>query len=131
MANNNFSGLTDQELISKIKENPDFLGLVYKNCKKNAVRYMYKMSNGAIGDYELEDIIHDAILVLYENIVNSEFVLTCKSSLVKTLGQKIRQIFRRHPLWNASSFWKSESTTRQHSEPYINTRDVKTSRKID
>lgn len=71
------SGLSDQELIWKIKENSDFLGLVYKNCKKNAVRYMYKMSNGTMGDYELEDILHDAILVLYEKIVNSEFVLTC------------------------------------------------------
>lgn len=95
MANNNFSGLTDQELINKIKENPDFLGLVYKNCKKNAVRFMYKMSNGSIGDYELEDIIHDAILVLYEKIINKDFVLTC--TLQTYLNSVCRyQLLNRH-----------------------------------
>ena len=78
MSNNNFfAGLNDQELIVKIKENPDFLGLVYKNCKKNAIRFMHSMSNGSIKDYELEDIIHDAIIVLYEKIITNDFVLTC------------------------------------------------------
>jgi len=78
MANNNFfAGINDQELIVKIKENPDFLGLVYKNCKKNAIRFMLSMSNGSIKDYELEDIIHDAIIVLYEKIITNDFVLTC------------------------------------------------------
>ena len=34
------------------------------------------------------------------------------------LGQIIRQIFLKHPLWKASIFAMSHLTTRQHSEPY-------------
>ena len=48
--------------------------------------------------------------------IGSEFVLACNSKF--EMGQKIRQILRMHPLWNASISWKSVSTTCQHSDPY-------------
>ena len=45
-------------------------------------------------------------------------VLLWKSTLEILFSQIIRQIFLRHPLWNASIFAMSPLTTRQHSEPY-------------
>ena len=40
MAKNNISELSDKELISKIKEDIDFLGLVHKKCKMNALNFL-------------------------------------------------------------------------------------------
>ena len=77
MANNiNFSNLTDQELLVKIKENSDYLGIVYKRCKANCLGFMRKMTNSKISDYELEDVFQDANIILYEKIVKCDFVLT-------------------------------------------------------
>lgn len=69
--------LTDQELLARIKENPDVLGLVYKRCKSNSIRFMQKMTSGSVNEYELDDVFHDAILVLYEKIIEGNFELTC------------------------------------------------------
>ncbi len=78
MADKNvFLKLNDQELLIKIKENSDYLGVVYKNCKNNSVRFMQKMTNGSLKAYELEDVFHDAVIVLYEKITENDFVLTC------------------------------------------------------
>ena len=68
--------LNDQELLVKIKENPDYLGIVYKRCKSNCLGFMRKMTSGKISDYELEDIYQDASIILYEKIVKGDFVLT-------------------------------------------------------
>ena len=73
---NFFSNLTDQELLVKIKENSDYLGVVYKRCKTNCLGFMRKMTNGKISDYELEDVFQDANIILYEKIVKGDFVLT-------------------------------------------------------
>ncbi len=73
---NNFSNLTDQELLVKIKENSDYLGIVYKRCKSNCLGFMRKMTSGKISDYELEDVFQDANIILYEKIVKGDFVLT-------------------------------------------------------
>lgn len=73
---NNLSNLTDQELVIKIKENPDYLGIVYKRCKANSLGFMRKMTSGKISDYELEDVFQDANIILYEKIVKGDFVLT-------------------------------------------------------
>ena len=40
--------LSDQELLVKIKENPDYLGIVYKRCKANCLGFMRKMTSGKI-----------------------------------------------------------------------------------
>ena len=92
---NNFSNLTDQELLVKIKENSDYLGIVYKRCKSNCLGFMRKMTSGKISDYELEDVFQDANIILYEKIVKGDFVLTatfqtylnsvCRFQLLNTL----------------------------------------------
>ena len=53
--------------------------------------------------------------------IGLECVLAYKSKFEMVLGQKIRQILRKHPLWIASILWKSVSTTCQHSDPYNST----------
>ena len=73
---NNFTTLNDQELLVKIKENSDYLGIVYKRCKANCLGFMRKMTSGKISDYELEDVFQDANIILYEKIVKGDFVLT-------------------------------------------------------
>lgn len=73
----NYLALSDQDLLIKIKENSEALGVVYKQCKSNSVRFMQKMTSGSINDYELDDVFHDAMIVLYEKIVGGNFELTC------------------------------------------------------
>jgi len=90
-----FSELNDQELLVKIKENSDYLGIVYKRCKANCLGFMRKMTSGKISDYELEDVFQDANIILYEKIVKGDFVLTatfqtylnsvCRFQLLNTL----------------------------------------------
>lgn len=92
-----FSELNDQELLAKIKENSDFLGIVYKRCKTNCLNFMRKMTSGKMNDYELEDVFQDATLILYEKILKGDFVLTasfqtylnsvCRFQLLNTLGK--------------------------------------------
>ena len=94
-----FSGLNDQELLVKIKENSDYLGIVYKRCKTNCLGFMRKMTNGKIIDYELEDVFQDANIILYEKIVKGDFVLTssfqtymnsvCRFQLLNTIEKSI------------------------------------------
>ena len=93
----NSSIFSDQELIEKIKINIDYLGVVYKNCKKNCIGFMRKTCNGKMKDYELEDIFQDASIILYEKIVKGDFQLTssfqtylnsvCRFQLLNKLGK--------------------------------------------
>ncbi|MGO4819204.1 RNA polymerase sigma factor [Flavobacterium sp. W22_SRS_FP1] len=77
MADKNiFSNLTDQELVVKIIENSDYLGVVYKRCKSNCLNFMRRMSNGSISEYELEDVIQDTFIILQEKIIIKDFLLT-------------------------------------------------------
>jgi RNA polymerase sigma factor (sigma-70 family) len=71
-----FGHLTDQELAILIQQNQDYLGEVYKRCKQYSISFMRKMTNGSKNDYELDDVFHDAILVLYEKIIKGNFELT-------------------------------------------------------
>ena len=73
----NYLALSDQDLLVKIKANSEALGEVYKRCKTNSVRFMQKMTSGSMNDYELDDVFHDAMIVLYEKIVAGGFELTC------------------------------------------------------
>ena len=52
--NNSFTMLSDQELLIKINQNSDYLGIVYNRCKANCLGFMRKMTSGKINDYELE-----------------------------------------------------------------------------
>ncbi|WP_418264184.1 RNA polymerase sigma factor [Flavobacterium faecale] len=93
-----FGHLKDQELVVLIQQNQDYLGEVYKRCKQYSVSFMRKMTNGAINDYELDDVFHDAILVLYEKIIAGNFELTaslqtyinsvCRFQLLNKLGKE-------------------------------------------
>lgn len=69
--------MLDEELVELIRENNDALGIVYKKCKSNTLRFLHKMSSGALNDYELEDIFQDGVLILYEKIIEGNFKLTC------------------------------------------------------
>jgi RNA polymerase sigma factor (sigma-70 family) len=91
----NHLALSDNELLDRIKDNSDYLGVVYKRCKVNCLGFMRKMTNVKISDYELEDVFQDAIIILYEKIVKGDFVLTasfqtylnsvCRFQLLNTL----------------------------------------------
>jgi RNA polymerase sigma factor (sigma-70 family) len=72
----NLKQLTDQDLLVKIKENSDYLGLVYKKCKNNSLYFMRKMTH-KLNDDQLEDVFQDAMIVLYEKITQGNFELTC------------------------------------------------------
>jgi RNA polymerase sigma factor (sigma-70 family) len=72
----NFSNLNDQELLIRIVDNSDYLGVVYKRCKPNCLNFMRKITNGSISDYDFEDVFQDASVILYEKIVKGDFVLT-------------------------------------------------------
>ena len=72
----NFSELSDQELLNRIKDNVDHLGLVYNKCKSNSINFMKKMTNGTINGYDYDDVFQDAIIILYEKIKKGNFVLT-------------------------------------------------------
>ena len=77
MANKiNISNLTDQELLIKIRENSDYLGEVYKRCKPNCFSFIRKMTNSSVSESDFEDIYQDASIILYEKIINVNFVLT-------------------------------------------------------
>jgi RNA polymerase sigma factor (sigma-70 family) len=93
-----FGHLTDQELIILIQQNQDYLGEVYKRCKQYSISFMRKMTNGSKNDYELDDVFHDAILVLYEKIIKGNFELTasfqtylnsvCRFQLLNKMGKE-------------------------------------------
>ena len=93
-----YGHLTDSELVELIQENQDYLGEVYKRCKSYCIQFMRKMTNGSKSDYELDDVFHDAILVLYEKIVAGNFELTaslqtylnsvCRFQLLNKLGKE-------------------------------------------
>lgn len=68
--------LNDQELVTRIKQNPDCLGIVYKQCKNYSIKFMRNMTSNKMAEYELEDVFHDAVIVLYEKIIKGDFILT-------------------------------------------------------
>ena len=69
--------LSDKEIIKKIKEDSEALGIVYKKCKPSALQFLRKINYQANDRIDIEDVFQDAIIVLYENIVNKNFELTC------------------------------------------------------
>jgi hypothetical protein len=103
-----FGHLTDLELIQLIQENQDYLGVVYKRCKSYCIQFMRKMTNGSKSDYELDDVFHDSILVLYEKIVSGNFELTaslqtylnsvCRFQLLNKLGKDKKYSYYDEPI---------------------------------
>lgn len=89
--------LNDKELVLQIKQNQDYLGVVYKQCKLYSMKFMQNMTSSKLNDYELEDVFHDAVIILYEKIIKGDFVLTasiqtylnsvCRFQLLTKLGK--------------------------------------------
>lgn len=73
-----FGHLTDPELVQLIQQDPDYLGEVYKRCKKNSLFYLRRTASKSINDEVLEDIFQDAIIALYENILKNRLDLKVK-----------------------------------------------------
>lgn len=92
-----FGHLTDKEIVVLIQQNQDYLGEVYKRCKSYSIQFLRKMTNGSMKDYELDDVFHDSILVLYEKIIVGNFELTaslqtylnsvCRFQLLNKIGK--------------------------------------------
>ena len=90
MAQNNYLNYTDQELISNIKHNSDYLGVVFKKCKSSAIQFLRKINYQTNESIDIEDIFQDAIIVLYENIINRDFKLAANTSLQTYLNSVCR-----------------------------------------
>ncbi len=99
----NDSKLSDQEIILKIKEDTDALGIVYKKCKSSALQFLSKINYKSNDRIDIEDIFHDSVIVLLEKIRSSDFVLT--SSLQTYLNSVCRfQLLKKIQKNNAIEF---------------------------
>lgn len=74
--NSNCQNYTDLELINLIKEDTDFLKCIYNKTKSLCIKFMQKQCNG-VDIIEIEDIYHDALIVLHNKAKSNEFQLTC------------------------------------------------------
>ncbi len=73
--NLNSDNITDQEIIALLRESSSNLDVLYKRH----LNYCMSFMKGIQHNEELnKDVYHDALLVLYEKLVNNtEFTLTC------------------------------------------------------
>lgn len=102
-----FGQLTDQELVVLIQQKQDYLGEVYKRCKPYAIRFMRNMVNNN-NTIDLEDIYQDAIIILYEKLLNGNFELT--ASLQIYLNSVCRfQLFNRLKEYEKNTSFKDYS----------------------
>jgi len=70
------NSLSDLELIKKIADNPDYLTCVNNKTREYCIKFMQKQCNGVDID-DIQDIYHDAVLVLYDKCKIDNFLLTC------------------------------------------------------
>lgn len=89
--------LSDDELLQLIREDQDYLSVVYKNTRDYCLRFMRKMViNLPIREEELMDVYQDAVIVLYEKIIGGDFQLN--SSFQTYLNSVCRnQLLKRFP----------------------------------
>lgn len=115
MAQNNNLNYTDQELILKIKEDSEALGIVYKKCKSSALQFLRKINYQSNDRIDIEDIFQDAIIILYEKIRSNDFVLT--SSLQTYLNSVCRfQLLNKIEKNNAVEFYDNNENDDVESE---------------
>jgi RNA polymerase sigma factor (sigma-70 family) len=118
MAQNNNLNYTDQELILKIKEDSEALGIVYKKCKSSALQFLRKINYQSNDRIDIEDIFQDAIIILYEKIRSNDFVLT--SSLQTYLNSVCRfQLLSKIEKNNAVEFYDNNENDDVESEDSI------------
>ena len=117
MAQNNILELKDHETISKIKENSDALGIVFKKCKPGAIQFLRKTNYQSNERIDIEDIFQDAILVLYENIVNKDFILASNTSLQTYLNSVCRnQLLKKIGKNNVVELKENKGNDEDHDE---------------
>ena len=117
MAQNNILELKDHEIISKIKENSDALGIVFKKCKPGAIQFLRKINYQSNERIDIEDIFQDAILVLYENIVNKDFILASNTSLQTYLNSVCRnQLLKKIGKNNVVELNENKANDEDHDE---------------
>lgn len=115
MAQNNNLNYTDQELILKIKEDSEALGIVYKKCKSSSLQFLRKINYQSNDRIDIEDIFQDAIIILYEKIKSNDFVLT--SSLQTYLNSVCRfQLLNKLEKNNAVEFYDNNENDDVESE---------------
>lgn len=115
MAQNNNLNYTDQELILKIKEDSEALGIVYKKCKSSSLQFLRKINYQSNDRIDIEDIFQDAIIILYEKIRSNDFVLT--SSLQTYLNSVCRfQLLNKIEKNNAVEFYDNNENDDVESE---------------
>lgn len=117
MAQNNILELKDHEIISKIKENSEALGIVFKKCKPGAIQFLRKINYQSNERIDIEDIFQDAILVLYENIVNKDFILASNTSLQTYLNSVCRnQLLKKIEKNNLVELNENKGNDEDHDE---------------
>ena len=117
MAQNNILELKDHEIISKIKENSEALGIVFKKCKPGAIQFLRKINYQSNERIDIEDIFQDAILVLYENIENKDFVLAANTSLQTYLNSVCRnQLLKKIGKYNVVELIENKGNDEDHDE---------------
>lgn len=76
-AKQNLLQISDPELLQLIKEDQDYLSVVYEKTKDYCMRFMKNMVvNSNVREEELYDIYQDSLIILYEKIIEGEFKLT-------------------------------------------------------
>jgi hypothetical protein len=82
----NLMGLSDQELVVKIKEDSDYLKEVYRRCKSTSIRFLGKYSKG-LRHIELDDVFSESCYELYRNFAIKNKSLDSDSSLQTYLNK--------------------------------------------
>lgn len=83
--------IPDQELIELIKNDPDYMSIVYKKTKDYCLGFLYKLNAGSdVKKEELHEIYQDAVIVLYEKIIYEDFQLTNNASIQTYLNSVCR-----------------------------------------
>ncbi len=68
--------LTDAQLTELIAEDTEYLKCVSYRTRDYCIRFMQRLCHG-IDQPQLQDIYHDALIVLYEKVRAGGFMLTC------------------------------------------------------
>ena len=83
--------IPDEELITLIKKDPDYISVVYKKTRDYCLRLLYKMNAGSdVREEELQEIYQEAVIVLYEKIIYEDFELINNSSIQTYLNSVCR-----------------------------------------
>ena len=92
-----FLNKSDEVILTHLRDNVDYLETIYTKHKTYCINFMRKMINYEDKDDLLEDIYQDAVIVLYEKVLEGKFELT--STIQTYLNSVCRnQILRRNNL---------------------------------